>query len=267
MIEPLESVVKAYGNPSLAIKKYQKRRLDYDKSLELKLRGKKIDRKLSELVKEYEVLGEVLIKELPVLSSLTVRMGTLCVENLADIQAKWYDTWGAQMKRMPIEGLDMLGLDEIVSTFQRDHSSASQMVNALGICRSALDPANSIRVQSTLQWQSTHEPKQNEEPSSAYSLGHQHNEVRRSSRIFHSTLPLFEETPEESGGTPTESLDGTEAQTKGGYNVLFLAASLFEFNLGSTKYEAGYAYLTYVPGEVSRRFFAVVQRTIAIWVY
>lgn len=36
----------------------------------------------------------------------------------------------------------------------------------------------------------------------------------------------------------------------GGYNVLYLAASLFEFNISATKSEAGYPYLTYQAGEV-----------------
>ncbi len=34
------------------------------------------------------------------------------------------------------------------------------------------------------------------------------------------------------------------------YNVMYLAASLFEFNISATKTEAGYPYLTYQAGEV-----------------
>lgn len=33
-------------------------------------------------------------------------------------------------------------------------------------------------------------------------------------------------------------------------NVLFMAASLFEFNIDRTRYEDGYPYLTYVAGEI-----------------
>jgi hypothetical protein len=39
-----------------------------------------------------------------------------------------------------------------------------------------------------------------------------------------------------------------------GYNVMYLAASLFEFNISGTKHEAGYQYLTYTAGEVSNNF-------------
>lgn len=42
-----------------------------------------------------------------------------------------------------------------------------------------------------------------------------------------------------------------ERERSNGYNVLYLAASLFEFNIDATKSEAGYPYLTYQAGEVS----------------
>jgi hypothetical protein len=41
-----------------------------------------------------------------------------------------------------------------------------------------------------------------------------------------------------------------ERERSRGYNVLYLAASLFEFNIDATKSEAGYPYLTYQAGEV-----------------
>lgn len=42
-------------------------------------------------------------------------------------------------------------------------------------------------------------------------------------------------------------------QSQSQYKTLFLAASLFEFNIDRSRKEAGYPYLTYVPGEVSFR--------------
>ncbi|KAI1358848.1 hypothetical protein F5Y08DRAFT_320925 [Xylaria arbuscula] len=41
-----------------------------------------------------------------------------------------------------------------------------------------------------------------------------------------------------------------ERQPIDGYTVLWIAASLFEFNVSTTKYEAGYPYLTYQAGEI-----------------
>jgi len=47
----------------------------------------------------------------------------------------------------------------------------------------------------------------------------------------------------------------------GGYNVLYLAASLFEFNISATKSEAGYPYLTYQAGEI----FDVIGEKGELW--
>ena len=65
----------------------------------------------------------------------------------------------------------------------------------------------------------------------------------RYSGIFSSAMPMSDSPPSES---PTHS------QTpKTGFNVIFLAASVYEFNIDRARKEAGYPYLTYVAGEVS----------------
>jgi len=43
--------------------------------------------------------------------------------------------------------------------------------------------------------------------------------------------------------------------------VLWLAASLFEFNIETTKHEAGYPYLTYQAGEI----FDVIAEKGELW--
>jgi hypothetical protein len=63
----------------------------------------------------------------------------------------------------------------------------------------------------------------------------------RFSGMFHSALPLSDSSRAPS---PVEY----EQQD---LQVLFLAASLFEFHIDSTRKEGGYPYLTYQPGEVS----------------
>jgi hypothetical protein len=80
-----------------------------------------------------------------------------------------------------------------------------------------------------------------------YSSYHQH-ESRRFSNLFHSALPL-PDGPEESQRSSRAS-SRERAHASDGYNVLWLAASLFEFNISTTKHEAGYPYLTYQAGEV-----------------
>lgn len=68
------------------------------------------------------------------------------------------------------------------------------------------------------------------------------------SGIFHSAMPL-PDGPEDSARSSRAS--SRDRNVSGGYNVLYLAASLFEFNIAATKSEAGYPYLTYQAGEVS----------------
>ena len=62
----------------------------------------------------------------------------------------------------------------------------------------------------------------------------------RYSGMFHSALPMSD-----SPRAPSPDPGSYDLQ------VLFLAASLFEFNIDSTRKEGGYPYLTYQPGEVS----------------
>jgi hypothetical protein len=73
---------------------------------------------------------------------------------------------------------------------------------------------------------------------------------RRFSGLFHSALPL-PDGPEDSRRSSRAS-SRERGPLHDGYNVLWLAASLFEFNIATTKHEAGYPYLVYQAGEVSR---------------
>ncbi len=98
MIEPFEQVIKCYGNPSLAMKKRAKRRLDYEKFVQLKANGKKVDKQLAEQVEQYEALNDALKKELPKLSALTAKIGNICLGKFVSIQATWFAIWQEKVK-------------------------------------------------------------------------------------------------------------------------------------------------------------------------
>ena len=68
----------------------------------------------------------------------------------------------------------------------------------------------------------------------------------RYSGLFSSALPM-------SDSPRTES--PVEFQSRRDFRILFLAASVYEFNIDRARREAGYPYLTYVAGEVSFREF------------
>jgi hypothetical protein len=64
----------------------------------------------------------------------------------------------------------------------------------------------------------------------------------RTSGVFSSALPMSD--------SPT-MIRNEEREPEEAHKVLFLAASLFEFNIAHDRQEAGFPYLVYVPGEVS----------------
>lgn len=379
VIEPFELVIKAYGNPSLAMKKRQKRRVDFERYEQLKRGGKNADAKLKELVEQYEALNDTLKKELPKLSGLTEKVGNICLGNFVNIQANWYSIWKEKMKLVLGEKCpDMPDLKEVVAAFHRDHPYAQEQLANIGILnpmykgrvsqsttRSMDDvasqktrsrpsdvsrpsdaeargrdlsvngdsapslphpdfkrnsgsfamspsstgaaplpsphhyyyrdyysgigvqqgavspmspevPAGSIRSMAastrpstgrsfdsgTIPRQSTDSASQNyiRDSNTTYSSNvTPAPDDRRFSSIFHSAMPM-QDGPEESARSSRAS-SRERGPTADGYNILWLAASLFEFNIATTKHEAGYPYLVYQAGEI----FDVIAEKGELW--
>ncbi|KAI1134531.1 hypothetical protein F5Y05DRAFT_398254 [Hypoxylon sp. FL0543] len=368
VIEPFELVIKSYGNPSLAMKKRAKRRLDYEKSVQLKKSGKKIDKQLSEFIEQYEALNEALKKELPKLSALTEKVGKICLGNFVSIQTQWFAIWKEKVK-VVLENPEVPEIADIVSTFQRDYKFQDEQINTIGIINPASigRPSQSISTDESFirlrsrpgelsprgrglslnsdaapslptpdfmkrhsgqftisptaasmpsphqyyyrdyytginaqgrpgsgslhtpdsssisrptgpapvrpgtgqSYDSTGAPRQSTESGAhsrsysnmAYPSPHS-TENQRYSGIFQSALPPSdsqERLPRPSQASSRAS--SRERQPINGYNVLWLAASLFEFNIETTKHEAGYPYLTYQAGEI----FDVIAEKGELW--
>ncbi|KAL6887921.1 hypothetical protein GGI43DRAFT_263696 [Trichoderma evansii] len=378
VIEPFEHVIKSYGNPSLAMKKRQKRRIVWERAEQLKKAGKSIDPKLKELVEQYEALNDTLIKELPKLSALTEKMGNICLSNLINIQADWYFIWREKMRAVLADSPEAPTLEDIMEAFQRDFPYANEMMSNIGIINPAyhgrvsmsttsgedalprtrgrtseaenrslsqpvngeaapvlpapdfgkrhsgsftLSPISSSATGLGATAPSPHQynyrdfyaglsnnqtgmgsPRSAEAPTGSRSLGntrpstgksfdssamamamatsrqssesaphirrdsgntfyssYHQNDSRRFSNLFHSALPL-PDGPEESQRSSRAS-SRERAHASDGYNILWLAASLFEFNISTTKHEAGYPYLTYQAGEI----FDVIAEKGELW--
>ncbi|KAK0618359.1 hypothetical protein B0T17DRAFT_495921 [Bombardia bombarda] len=139
VIEPFEQVIRCYGNPSLAMKKRAKRRLDYEKSMQLKANGKKVDKQLAELVEQYEALNDTLKKELPKLSALTAQIGNICLGKFVSIQATWFSIWKEKV-RAPLQdsSAHIPELADIVGAFQREFMLQEERANSIGILNPAL---------------------------------------------------------------------------------------------------------------------------------
>lgn len=79
-------------------------------------------------------------------------------------------------------------------------------------------------------------------PSSGSSQQRDNPDSHRFSGFFNSAMPMSDSPPSQSPAP---------GQGPHGFNVIFLAASVYEFNIDRARKEAGYPYLTYVAGEVS----------------
>lgn len=87
----------------------------------------------------------------------------------------------------------------------------------------------------------------------SYFTAHQENPSQRYSGMFSSAMPMADQTGSSGPTSPKHAPDET--------HVMFVAASLFEFNIDRARREAGYPYLTYVQGEV----FDVVGQKGELW--
>lgn len=79
----------------------------------------------------------------------------------------------------------------------------------------------------------------------------------RYSGFFSSAMPMSD-NPEENNDNASEPVEGEPAKEP---RVLFLAASIYEFNIDRARREAGYPYLTYVAGEI----FDVIAEKGELW--
>ncbi|KAK7414430.1 hypothetical protein QQX98_006708 [Neonectria punicea] len=264
-------------------------------------------------------LNDILKKELPILSSLTKRVGNICLGNLVNIQADWYRTWKKKMKTVLGDCSEVPDLDEVVSIFQRDFPYAHDQLKNIGILNVTLglpdfgrhrsgslampsdtggtgfgsdgvipsphgnnypdrDYYSDIQVQTETfasprspeisgssrsagvlmqSLESANAPRQ--DSTRTYNSSHQPHEDQGFSHLFHSSLPL----PDETEASPRSSSASLREQTRAsdGYNILWLAAALFEMNISTVRNEAGYPYLTYQAGEI----FDVVAEKGDLW--
>ncbi|KAJ6787099.1 hypothetical protein PWT90_07220 [Aphanocladium album] len=364
VIEPFEQVIKAYGNPSLAMKKRQKRRLDYERADQQRRSGKTLEPKMHELVEQYDALNDALKAELPKLSTMTEKIGKICLGNFVNIQANWYKIWTEKLRTVLSDGPEVPTTDDIVATFNQDYPYAADQLAAIGI----LNPDSKIRSSQSTEYRARYSEIErrgrgssvNDESapslptpdfgkrssagittspsagssssnvagvtnphhyyyrdfyagiqgygtssaspksggmvgSSRSNTGTGHTSTRpstgksfdsgavqrqssdmasvqrsdsnttytsenpRFSNLFHSALPM-PDGPEDSQKSSRAS-SRERGRATDGYNVLWLAASLFEFNIETTKHEAGYPYLTYQAGEI----FDIIAEKGELW--
>ncbi|KAI9650200.1 hypothetical protein NHQ30_000213 [Ciborinia camelliae] len=94
--------------------------------------------------------------------------------------------------------------------------------------------------------------------SASYMVDGPLRDQRPFSGVFHSAMPLPDGPEDSARSSRASSRDRVHGSR---YNVIYLAASLFEFHIEATKTEAGYPYLTYSAGEI----FDVIGEKGELW--
>lgn len=194
---------------------------------------------LTKSYKEFRRIESNLRKELPILHRLVLEFMTLVTERLAWEQARWFHAWMSNFKQVTAR-TDITEWADIEAEFQHDYESnhAEKQIKELGIIATARARSNSFPIETVPT------ASQPESPAD------HHN------RLY--------SMPEETEVGSSESSDASQqlvpsavSKNEGGIgpshpkrNILWTAASLFEFNIETTKLEAGYPYLVYVAGEV-----------------
>jgi hypothetical protein len=281
VIDPLEEALRLYDLAGSALTTLKRLRPDYEKYSILKTSNKKIDAKLMERANEYTALSETLNLELPKLKSLTSKLGNECFARFVAIQTDWWNTWIQRLKdNFTSEQMEIpKDVISIIEEFTSNYKVVLGRMEELSIVKGSLledrsqrqlSPASSTGRPETL---SSGQPS----PSTPHKSWESEREMKRRSsllkpdsgpqlsggpfpRTSHGILPF----PNQEGGPgdlqpSRESIERAGQLESFGYNVMYIAASLFEWNTPANESGAwyGYPYLSYQAGEVSTCLFSI----------
>lgn len=133
-VEPIEVLLRLYDNPQRLMVKRNKKSVDFARFNAIKEKGAVPDKKTKELADAYVALNEALIDELPKLFGLTKKLVIVCLENFAELQSQWNQTFsGALISAMPDLSVPERP-QNIVANFTADYSYSETAIRELGIC-------------------------------------------------------------------------------------------------------------------------------------
>lgn len=218
---------------------WRSRRGDFERCKDLIRNGETPPNHLTKSYEEFEANEADLRKELPILHRLVVEYMTLVTERLAWEQARWFHAWISNFKQVTAR-TDIPEWADIKAEFQHDFESthAEEQIKGLGIITSA--QARSINIPN----ERVPTAFQPESPADYHS--------RLFSRPDETALGSSESSTASQQLVPSavSKNEDESGPSNPKRNILWTAASLFEFNIETTKLEAGYPYLVYVAGEV-----------------
>lgn len=213
------------------------RRQNFEKCKLLERDGKKPGRQLASISEEFEAIDSALRNELPILHDLVMKLVALLFVYLMLAQAQWLSNWKTMFQRLTGRP-SIPGYADIMADFRRDFEPTKEEFENLGITGSSQSRRRKLPIQGrpTLL-----RPGGLGNLRGLYLEGQDENELAspKGSNKFQEVFPsAVSENADDSG------------PSRRNYNVLWEAASLFEFNMETTKHEAGYPYLLYQAGEV-----------------
>ncbi|MCJ1404942.1 hypothetical protein MMC11_008168 [Xylographa trunciseda] len=139
------------------------------------------------------------------------------------------------------------------SHYNRPSTSTSRTADPSSLPRSSVDSVGYNRYSGDSHGAYRPSSSSNYQAGSKGPQGRASSPSDRQSSIFNSAMPMSDSPPQQS---PVTALYDEKKP-----NVLFLAASVYEFNIDRARREAGYPYLTYVAGEI----FDVVAEKGELW--
>lgn len=216
---------------------WKSRRGDFERCKDLIRNGHTPPHHLNKSYEEFEAIETDLREELPILHRQVLKVMTLVTERLAWEQERWFYAWVSNFKQVRT---DIPEWADINAVFQHDFESshAEEQIKGLGIITSA--QARSINFPNERMPTPFQPDSPADHPSRLFSkpdetaLGSSESS-NASQKLVPSTVSKDEDDP---------------GPLNPKRNILWTAASLFGFDIKTTKLEAGYPYLVYVVGEV-----------------
>lgn len=244
----------------MAIKKRSELQASKTQAQLLEASKSKISKKLQNQVDDYTALNDVLKLELPKLHKLTNTMGIICLTRLINLQEEWYSVWTGVLKDFLPLAEHHKDLSSIVDVFSRESKYILTEVSQLSIINGEPNLFSERESATTSLKQDGHftfTPVTSSSSKSVIGLSPRPDsgtKLKPYSVLFHSALPEGDQEDQEDQEDredleDLEDENGTHLEER--FKVLYLAASIFEFNISSTKLEFGYPYLTYQGGEVN----------------
>ncbi|KAJ5279988.1 hypothetical protein N7478_005360 [Penicillium angulare] len=240
----------------------------YSTFMAAKERGERSGKKTTENAQIFIALNETLKSELPKLYTLTARLAHTCLHNLVQIEKAWF--YLVQKKLGPLIDSFSDNTQDILDDWAADFRLVETQILKLGICNGSLLENTLFTHRPSTSTGSQQPPPPPQPPPQIF--GENDSSIIDTEPDAPLELSAWRDStrPDPSkrqdlnlprAASPVETELAGTGLAGARPNVLFLAASVFEFNIDYFRKEAGYPWLTYAAGEI----FEIVGEKGELW--